>query len=134
VLQGNSNGTFNLKLQNNTVGAPSGSFEGIRVDHGSSVNATYNPTLCANISGNTATAGPADAFGARPPGIELYKRSTNAFGLVGLSPSPATAAQTETYVAGQNPNSSVGSGDPLYTGKKVAVGTGSPFTSCTLSF
>ena len=36
----------------------------------------FNPTLCATISGNTANSGPADAFGDKPPGINLTKRST----------------------------------------------------------
>ena len=136
VLQANSNGSLNLKLQNNTFGAPIQSFAGIRVENGSSADAAFNPTMCANISGNTAGSGSADAFGDKPPGINLIKRSTSSttyvFGLVGLSPSPATAAQTETYVTTQNPSSALGAG--FWAGKRVGVISGDQFTSCTLPF
>ena len=136
VLQSNSNGTLNLKMQNNTISSPIQSFAGIRVENGSSADVAFNPTLCATISGNTANSGPADAFGDKPPGINLTKRSTSSttyvFGLTGLAPSPATAAQTETYVTGQNPASALGGG--FWAGKRVGVISGSNFTSCTLPF
>jgi hypothetical protein len=136
VLQSNSNGTFNLKLQNNIIGAPVQAFEGLSVENGSSANVSFNPTLCATISGNTAGSGPPDAFGDKNPGITLIKRSTLSttyvFGITGLTPSPATAAQAETYVTGQNPNSALGAG--FWAGKRVGVVSGTNFTSCTLPF
>ncbi len=136
VLQSNSNGTLNLKMQNNTISSPIQSFAGIRVENGSSADPAFNPTLCATISGNTANSGPADAFGDKPPGINLTKRSTLSttyvFGITGLTPSPATAAQAETYVTGQNPASALGAG--FWAGKRTGVISGSNFTSCTLPF
>ena len=50
----------------------------------------------------------------------------------GLTPSPATAAQTETYLAGQNPTSSLGGG--FYAGKRASVSEGNQFEACTITF
>jgi hypothetical protein len=135
VLHRDSNGTANVRIDNNTISGLTGpGLSGIRVENGSSGNASFNPTMCASVSGNTAGTGPADGFGDTQPGITLFKRSTLSttyvFGLTGLAPSPATAAQTETYATGLNPASAVGGG--FYAGKKVAVRTGNNFTSCTL--
>jgi hypothetical protein len=135
-LNGNSNGTMRVKVQNNSIGKSSHQFGGVSINNGSSPDAAWNPTLCAAISGNTTATGTPDGFGDADPGIVLTKRSTSAstyvFGITGLTPSPATAAQTETYVAGQNPNSAFGAG--FFASKKVAVISGSNFTSCTLPF
>jgi hypothetical protein len=133
----NSTGTLNAKIQNNNVGIPntglSGPSEpGIRVDSGTSVGTAIDTTVCLNISGNT-TAG-STFSGTTFPGIGLRKQgtiaTTNDFGIVGLSPSPATAAQTESYVSSQNPLSAAGT---FGTGG-TAVISGSNFISCTLSF
>jgi hypothetical protein len=91
--------------------------------------------MCANIATNTTAGGPADSFGNTPPGLEVFKGSSTSttykFGIVGLSPSPATAAQTETYLAAHN-TSTAGGG--FFAGKHVAVVGGDQFTSCTLPF
>ena len=133
----NSTGTLNAKIQNNTVGIPNTglagpSEPGIRVDTGTSVGTAIDTNVCLNISGNT-TAG-STFSGTTFPGIGLRKQgtvsTTNNFGIVGLSPSPATAAQTETYVSSQNPLSVPGT---FGTGG-TAVISGSNFVSCTLGF
>jgi methionine-rich copper-binding protein CopC len=113
----NQSSTLRTAVQNNTVAAPTVFGAGIRIDSG-----VVNATVCANISGNT-TAGLAPN-----PGIALRKQGTdptvNAFGIVGLSPSPTTsAAQTTGYVSTQNPASS---------GGVVLVSADTGFTSCTL--
>ncbi|RNL63296.1 right-handed parallel beta-helix repeat-containing protein, partial [Nocardioides marmoriginsengisoli] len=135
VLHRDSNGSLNVRIDNNTVGAPLQASPGISINAGSSGNATYNPTVCASVSGNNPTAGPPDTFGDTHPGIELFKRSSSSttyvLGLTGLAPSPATNAQVESYVTGLNPTSSLGGG--FYAGKRVAVRTGSNITSCTLA-
>jgi hypothetical protein len=134
VLNGNSNGTMRLRLQNNVIGPPAQSFGGISVVNGSSADAAWNPTLCASISGNTSAAGTPNAFGDADPGITLIKRSAapNSYvlGIVGLTPSPANAGQTESYVTSQNPGSGLGAG--AFAGKRVAVISGNNFTACTL--
>jgi hypothetical protein len=50
------------------------------------------------------------------------------FGIVGLSPSPSTNANTEAFVTGQNPASSLGGG--FWAGKRVTVDAGDNFVSC----
>ncbi|MDQ6525251.1 cadherin domain-containing protein [Nocardioides sp. LHD-245] len=134
ILHRDSNGTLNLRLENNAnTGVQGLLLSGIRVENGSSGDAAYNPTLCASIASNSATSAPVSG-GDKNGGINVYKESdaaaTYKFGLVGLTPSPATAAQTETFLAGQNPASETGVG--FFAGKKVVVRTGDQFTSCTL--
>jgi VCBS repeat-containing protein len=136
VLHRDSNGTLNLKLNNNTVDSPKDAtgVAGIRVENGSSGSASFDATLCMQMTGNDADAGPADGFGDVRPGIVLFKRgstTTYHFGIVGLSPNPATAAQTESFLAGIN-TGSIGAGDPLFAGKEVAVQVGTTFSACTL--
>jgi VCBS repeat-containing protein len=134
-----TNGSMLLSIKNNTFGnptphAPDGFEPGMQISNGSAGNGSFNPTTCADVSANTSGTGPADP--ANPPyhdpGIDLYKRSTSSstyvFGFVGLSPSPATASQTQTYVAGLNPNSAFDNSNST----KVLVVSGSNFTSCTL--
>lgn len=89
--------------------------------------------MCLSITGNTASAGQLNGAD-KEPGIILDKATTIAttykFEIVGLTPSPATEAQTETYVAGIN-TSETGAG--TYAGKKVHPPSASDdFTSCTL--
>jgi hypothetical protein len=135
-LMHDSNGTENLRMNNNTVGGPAQPNPGMRADIGDSGSASFNPTLCSQISGNTTANGGPDGFGNTDPGLEIDKESTSAatykFGIVGLAPSPATPTQTESYLTGLNPGSALGGG--FFAGKKVAVLNGDNFTSCTLPF
>jgi hypothetical protein len=137
ILTRDSNGTTNLRIAGNSIGNPAqAGTAGMRIDDGSSGSATYNPTLCADITANSSGTGPPDGFGDVPSGIVLFKRSTvfntYAFGLTGLAPSPASAAQAESFVAGLNPASVLGSG--FYAGKRATVLTGDQFVSCALPF
>ena len=97
------------------------------MENGSSIDPAFNPTLCAQISGNPATGSGPDGFGNTFAGIDLIERSGNSnttyrLQIHGLTPNPATAAQTETYLAGQNPASSLGGG--FYAGKRASVSEG----------
>lgn len=134
----NSSGTLRMRLQNNTVAAPtepSGS-PGIRVDSGTSTSSSVNTTVCLQISGNTSAGSTSSATGDTAPGIGLRKQGSdpavNTFGIVGLSPNPATASQTVTYVSGQNPASQPGTGGFGTSGTYIL--SGSAFVSCTLPF
>jgi hypothetical protein len=108
-----------VTIQNNTVGAPSGVEDGIRVDSGNG-SAGSNPAVCLSISNNTST-GSTGLFG-----IGLRKEgssaTTNFFGIVGLTPSPATNSQMVTYVQGQNPG----------TTAEAISSVSNNFVSCTL--
>ena len=136
LLNRDSNGSVNLKVQNNTISTlPASAGTSILVENGSSGNAAFNPSVCANISANTAAGGGPDAFGNSNPGIVLLKDGTPTtypFRIVGLTPSPANATQTEAYVTTQNPNSGLGGG--FFAGKRAAVILGDTFSSCTLPF
>ena len=137
------NGTFNARITGNNVAGPSGGLSGISIDQGQPVAGSGNTgtTVCAQIGGataaeknNSAASAGGDGFGNNPPGISLLKANTLAgppykFGIVGLTPSPATTAQTETYVAGQN--GTLGTGGGFYAGKTVYASDPN-FTSCTL--
>jgi large repetitive protein len=134
----NSSGTLRMRLQNNTVAAPtepSGS-AGIRVDSGTSGGSAVNTTVCLQISGNTTAGSTSQATGDTAPGIGLRKQgadaAVNAFGIVGLSPSPAVASQTVAYVSGQNPASAPGTGGFGTSGTYIVAGNF--FVSCTLPF
>jgi hypothetical protein len=141
VLHRDSNGTINLKVQNNEARSRANSgVSGININNGSSGDDAFDPTMCSLISGNTAEGG-IDGFGDKHSGIELFKRvgatdsnGTYTFGIQGLSPSPATGVQAEDYVITQNPasiagNSSDGSG---FFNKKAKVRNGNYFESCTV--
>ena len=134
VLHRDSNGSLDLRLENNTITNVLGNLAGIRVENGSSGSVTYNPTMCASIASNNAASGAVDGFGDKNAGINLYKGSASAttykFGLTGLSPSPATNPQVEAHLTTLNPLSATGLG--FFAGRKVAVRTGSNYTSCTL--
>jgi hypothetical protein len=135
-----TNGDMRLDVQNNNFGDPAQTFTpGIKVNSGSTPDASFSPTICTNISGNTSGHGPDDGSGNRDPGIDLYKRSpvtnTYIFGIVGLSPNPATPPQVETYLGGLNPNSATASASEF--GHKALVvspsdRTAAAFTPCTL--
>jgi hypothetical protein len=73
-----------------------------------------------------------DALGAGAPTERSNSNATYRLQIQGLTPNPATAAQTETYLAGQNPLSSLGGG--FYAGKRVSVSQGDTFEACTLPF
>jgi hypothetical protein len=132
----NSRGTLNARIQNNHVAAPntpSGPSEtGIRVDSGTSAGAAVDTNVCLDISANTTSG--STFSGTTSPGIGLRKQGTaanvNDFGIVGLTPVPASAAQTESYVAGLNPASTAGT---FGTGGAGVI-AGSNFISCTLPF
>jgi hypothetical protein len=104
--------TLNTRITNNTVAAPattSAARAGIRVDSGSSAGDT---TLCLDIHTNTTAGSTNTATSTTSPGINIRKQgtvqATNEFGIEGLSPSPATAAQAESYVSSLNPGSASG--------------------------
>ncbi|MDQ4098118.1 MAG: hypothetical protein M3144_09655, partial [Actinomycetota bacterium] len=136
VLHFNSNGNLRAKVDNNTVGAPVQPNPGIANENGSSNDPAFNPTLCVQISGNPATGSGPDGFGNTFPGIDLIERggsnTTYRLQLHGLTPTTATAAQTETFLASQNPASSLGGG--FYAGKRASVSEGNQFEACTITF
>jgi hypothetical protein len=116
LIERGESGSFNLSVKNNTVAAPlSGIRPGIRFDCG---NASGNSTMCLDLSGNSSAGS-----GGLLYGIGLRKQgtvaTTNTFGITGLSPSPATAAQTVTYISGTNPS-----------GGGVYIVSGDNFVSC----
>ncbi|WP_188113253.1 Ig-like domain-containing protein [Nocardioides humilatus] len=129
VYQADSNGSLDLRVQDNvTSNINSGqSFAGIVVNNGSNGSGSFNPRVCAQITGNDAASA---NTAIKQAGINLSRISTTApyaFGLVGLAPSPATNATTESYAAGLNPLSDANPG-----GKKAEVRQGDNYTSCTL--
>jgi large repetitive protein len=98
---------------------------GIQIVEGNNAGFTGNTNL--QISSNTSTGG--TGGGNTFPGIGLRKFGTVAgeFNILNLSPSPATNAQTESYVSGQNPSSASGT---FGTGGTAAVnGSSSNWTS-----
>jgi hypothetical protein len=94
----NGTPTLNAIVTGNTVGAPISATYGIQVVEGPTGTKVTN----LQISGNTAAGG--SGGGNTFPGIGLRKQGTTTveFKIVGLAPSPATNAQMESYVAGQN--------------------------------
>jgi Ca2+-binding RTX toxin-like protein len=115
VIARASLGFLDATIQNNTVGAPIlTNRNGIRVDSGSAVG---DVGVCMNMTGNTSAGSGVNA------GIGLRKQgtvaTTNDFGIVGLSPSPATDVQTAAFVAGLNP-----------AGNGVDVLSGQNFVNC----
>jgi hypothetical protein len=106
------------------------------VENGSSNDPAFNPTLCAQIASNPATGSGPDGSNNTFPGIHLIERSVNndtyRLQLHGLTPTPATPAQTESFLASQNPASSLGGG--LYAGKRASVSEGNQFEACAITF
>jgi uncharacterized repeat protein (TIGR01451 family) len=131
----NSGNTGAFIIKNNTFGRPQGhTAEAIQVNSGSAFG---NTSICVDMSANTAT-GSDNSDGVFAPGIAVRKQGTdaaaNVFGIVGLTPSPATANQTEDAVAGANPNSALGS--PGFSNDNsrtvgAIVTSGSNFVSCS---
>src|SRR6185503_13675613 len=116
VIARASLGFLDATIQNNTVGAPILlNRNGIRVDSGS---AAGDVGVCMNMTGNTSAGSGVNA------GIGLRKQgtvaTTNDFGIVGLAPSPATAATAEAKVEADNP-----------LGNGVDILSGDNFVSCT---
>jgi hypothetical protein len=137
VVHFNSNGTLRTKITNNTVGASTQPNPGIGIENGSTSGvAGIDPTLCAQISGNATTASAADGFGNVFPGVDLIERSVNnttyKLQIHGLTPATATPAQTESFLATQNPASSLGGG--FYAGRRASVSEGNQFEACTITF
>ena len=116
VIARASLGFLDATIQNNTVGTPIlTNRNGIRVDSGS---AAGDVGICMNMTGNTsAGSGVNQGIGLRKQGTVA---TTNDFGIVGLSPSPATDVQAAAFVAGLNP-----------AGNGVDVLSGQNFVSCT---
>ena len=115
VIARASLGFLDATIQNNTVGTPIlANRNGIRVDSGSSVG---DVGVCMNMTGNTSAGSGVNA------GIGLRKQgtvaTTNDFGVVGLSPSPATDVQTAAFVSGLNP-----------AGNGVDILSGNNFVNC----
>jgi len=123
-------GTLNASITNNTVAAPLAGHEGIRVDAGNSVS--VNDSVCLNISGNTTAGGTNTATSTTWPGIGLRKQgtstTTNAFGIVGLSPSPTGTPNVENYVNAHNTSAAGTFG----VGGTDLISAQSGFTSCSL--
>jgi Ca2+-binding RTX toxin-like protein len=116
VIARASLGFLDATIQNNTVGAPIlTNRNGIRVDSGSAVG---DVGVCMNMTGNTSAGSGVNAgIGIRKQGTVA---TTNDFGIVGLSPSPATDVQAAAFVAGLNP-----------AGNGVDVLSGQNFVNCT---
>jgi hypothetical protein len=112
----NTNGTLQVKIQNNIVAPPlSGVRPGIRVDSG---NGLGNALVCLNISGNTsAGSGGSLGIGLRKQGT---LPGTNAFGVNGMA--ATSSPGVETYVNGLNPSG----------GGTVLLSATSGFTNCSL--
>jgi hypothetical protein len=126
----NSGNTVSLIIKNNTLGpSRDGSSTALQVNSGST---TGNTNLCLDMASNTATG--SGGF----PGIGVRKQGTvsnvNTYGIVGLTPSPATPNPTEDYVGTQNPGSVLGavgfSNDGLRAVRAI-VNNGSNFVSCS---
>ena len=98
-------------VKTNTVGAPLGGTYGIQVQQGPTTPGTIQKITNLEISGNVSVGG--TSSGNTFAGIGLRKMDTTVgqFAIVGLSPSPATNAQMESNVSGQNPGSVGGNFD-----------------------
>jgi large repetitive protein len=106
--QTGSNAVGNVIMTNNDVGAPANEY-GIAVrQNPPTLGQPQTTVVNLQIEDNTSVG--SSGGGITFPGIGLRKEGTasNRFNIVGLTPSPATNAQMETYVSGQNPNSASG--------------------------
>jgi len=132
-----SNGTLNLKVQNNDVGTPSAvNRNAIRVDSGS---AAGNTTLCLNMTGNS---GPLASLtdnlvgSGVNAGIGLRKQgtvsTTNFFGINAITANP-TNAQVQAYVGSPVPSgnnyTANGTGGSV---NGVDILSGSAYMTCSL--
>jgi Bacterial Ig domain/RTX calcium-binding nonapeptide repeat (4 copies)/Cadherin domain len=130
ALARGSSCTHVTRIIGNTLAAPAttnAARAGIRVDSGS---ASGDTTMCLEISGNTTAGSTNSATGSRSPGINLRKQGTdpaiNAFGIEGLSPSPAGSPTVENFVNAGNSSASGTFG----TGGTALLSATSGFTSC----
>lgn len=116
IARATNRATMDLTIQNNTVTAPTlTNRNGIRVDSGSAAGDT---SLCMLMAGNTsAGSGVNQGIGIRKQGTNA---AVNVFGIIGLAPSPTTAANAAAKVAADNP-----------AGSGVDVLSGDNFVNCT---
>ena len=127
-----TNGTLNATVQNNSVGrAAGGGFPSrIRVDSGNENNPgnnTINLDITGNIGIGTSVAGEAPGIGIR---LGDGGAATNILRIEGLTPSPATDLQAESYIAGKNPAMFAGTLGGVYSpAKKAEVIHGTTFTA-----
>ncbi len=98
-------------VKNNNVAAPLSGTYGIQVQQGPTTPGTIQKITNLEISGNVSAGG--TSAGNVFAGIGLRKMDTTVgqYAIVGLSPSPATNAQMESNVSGQNPGSVGGNFD-----------------------
>jgi large repetitive protein len=96
----NNSGTMNVRIiDNHILSVPDLTARfGIRVQQS---NTSPQPTVNLEIHGND-TAGGNPVFGPAD-GIGIRQQTGFTFGIEGLSPSPATAAQAAAYINSQNP-------------------------------
>ena len=99
----------NVTISNNSIGLNT-----LNIDNGIFVETTFTlagHSLCVDVFGNNCAAGD-DIVMAWVSGV---------FGIDSLTPTPATAAQVDTFLQAQN------------TGTANSTGAGSPFTACTVT-
>ena len=136
VLHFNSNGNLRAKIVNNTVSAPVQPNPGIAVENGSSIDPAFNPTTLRPDLREPRHGLRSRRLRQHVPGIDLIERGNSNTTYRTPDPrahaDPATAAQTETYLAGQNPTSSLGGG--FFAGKRASVSEGNQFEACTITF
>ena len=99
----------NVTISNNSIGLNT-----LNIDNGIFVETTFalaGHSLCVDVFGNNCAAGD-DIVMAWVSGV---------FGIDSLTPTPATAAQVDTFLQAQN------------TGTANSTGAGSPFTACTVT-
>jgi len=113
-----SQAVMDLTIDNNVVAAPTlANRNGIRIDAGSALG---DVALCLSMTGNIS------AGSGLNQGIGLRKQGTvatiNDFGIVGLTPSPASAGTAAAKVSADNP-----------AGGGVDIIAGDNFVSCTIT-
>ncbi len=101
-----ASGTLNATINNNTIAAPlSGNNFGIQVDSGNDTP-SENETVNLDISGNTTTGHGIDGgIGFTLADQPISGTESNTFAIKGLTPSPASNAQTSAYVSAHNTSS-----------------------------
>ncbi|CAA9218073.1 MAG: hypothetical protein AVDCRST_MAG57-441, partial [uncultured Blastococcus sp.] len=134
LVNGNHDGRVDLRLENNNVGPPKAASPSPAIDitNGNTDDPARAPKICATIRANAAPGGTPDSFGNSTPGIVIweFELAAGAFSaFTGLSPSPASSEQAESYLTGLNPGSALGGG--YYAGKRVAIDDGHTRNACT---
>jgi hypothetical protein len=106
-----ASGTMNATINSNTIAAPlSGNNFGIQVDSGNDTPSEHE-TVNLDITGNTTTGHGIDAgIGLTLADQPISGTESNTFAIKGLTPSPATDAQTSAYVSAHNTSSTGFSG------------------------